>query len=985
MIRQIFLRSLFFTLTFVVTAFGQVDDFIHLPVNYPSSQIVESYPIVINESKFLIAYVNDSYDTIFATISEDKGTSWSEPNIVAITSLVSNIQNSIYLTGLKTATGRIIIAWSILEEAMYITYSDNDGLSFSEPIRILGGGPSPSYKNNSDFLNLTQLADGRIILSFNAKLRSYQPYYKISTDDGATWSEEAIEFPKVQANTPMQNLKIVSTGGNNLLATAQLYQFGTIKRYHIVTKKSTDNGLTWSDTSLVLTTYDAGMPLPETVVQSDGTIILFYQKADDYFPDYSMQNTNIYYVTSTNDGNSWSEENQFTRYVGDDKNIKVNSLSGITLYSFSTQRFTNTYQVGYGIWGENAELSTPPFLLRAGIPYGGVDMENRHFIIQARVIDDGQVQSVQVDFPDVSISGELFDDGQHNDEAANDSIYGNTFPLTSDVLTKTSEVAVNNVKISFDYRGRIGLFSVFDTLNTNYTASDVEGYRIDYTTSTAIGVRGAGGSFDNITFLFSAGFMLSGYNGQQLWANGVAPSTLTEDYLPGRWGDSPYSPSNRIYTVYSSDPPFGSSWLNWKDAVENGADFYDGDNDGIYNPVDKNRNGTWDPNEDMPALIGDVTSWFVYNDALPDSLRRWNIEPQGIEVQQMFFASSNPELQNIVFIKYSIKNTGAVADVLDSVYFSFWADPDIGDYTDDIAASDTLLNSCFTYNDSTDFYYGDTPPAVFRTLLQGPVVSTSNQQDTAFIKYGELLGEQVITSAKNLPLTTYVYHVGGDPDLNDPSNAQEERNYQLGLIRTGQIVDPCTFMYGEVRGGVDCSEVNPFIWFSGDPVTQTGWINTTRVDLRDQLTTGAFKLEKDKPVEIIGAFIVGRGNDNINSIIVGRDIVRRAIREYKNNFASMTYTPPPPLPVTDYKLYQNYPNPFNPKTTIRFEIPRDGLVTIKVYDILGQQVAVLLNEFKTEGRYEVEFDTGGNIASGVYIYRMDVNEFSESKKMIVLK
>ncbi len=83
-------------------------------------------------------------------------------------------------------------------------------------------------------------------------------------------------------------------------------------------------------------------------------------------------------------------------------------------------------------------------------------------------------------------------------------------------------------------------------------------------------------------------------------------------------------------------------------------------------------------------------------------------------------------------------------------------------------------------------------------------------------------------------------------------------------------------------------------------------------------------------------------------------------------------------------LYHNYPNPFNPTTTIRYELPQDGIVTIDVYDILGQRVRILLNEFKKADRYEVNFNAVG-LASGVYIYRMKVNEFIESKKMVLVK
>ena len=156
------------------------------------------------------------------------------------------------------------------------------------------------------------------------------------------------------------------------------------------------------------------------------------------------------------------------------------------------------------------------------------------------------------------------------------------------------------------------------------------------------------------------------------------------------------------------------------------------------------------------------------------------------------------------------------------------------------------------------------------------------------------------------------------------------------------------------------------------------------VMIRKFSSIGPFTLEKNKPIEILLALVVGRGTDNLNSITVARGNVQRAIQEYQSNFASMTYTAPPPEPINNYMLHQNYPNPFNPVTTIRYELPQDGVVTIEVFDILGQKVKTVLNEFKSVGRYEVTYTSNG-LASGVYIYQLRINEFITSKKMVLIR
>ena len=86
----------------------------------------------------------------------------------------------------------------------------------------------------------------------------------------------------------------------------------------------------------------------------------------------------------------------------------------------------------------------------------------------------------------------------------------------------------------------------------------------------------------------------------------------------------------------------------------------------------------------------------------------------------------------------------------------------------------------------------------------------------------------------------------------------------------------------------------------------------------------------------------------------------------------------------EYILYQSYPNPFNPSTTIKYSIPKGDIVSIRIYDILGSELAVLTNEFKTAGTYSVDFNAS-RFASGVYFYQIRAGNFVETKKMVLLK
>jgi hypothetical protein len=91
-----------------------------------------------------------------------------------------------------------------------------------------------------------------------------------------------------------------------------------------------------------------------------------------------------------------------------------------------------------------------------------------------------------------------------------------------------------------------------------------------------------------------------------------------------------------------------------------------------------------------------------------------------------------------------------------------------------------------------------------------------------------------------------------------------------------------------------------------------------------------------------------------------------------------------PAKATEFVLYQNYPNPFNPSTTIKFRIPQRSQVSLKVFDILGNEVADLIHEELSAGSYEKRFIADG-LASGVYIYRLSAGNARMAKKFVLVK
>jgi len=86
----------------------------------------------------------------------------------------------------------------------------------------------------------------------------------------------------------------------------------------------------------------------------------------------------------------------------------------------------------------------------------------------------------------------------------------------------------------------------------------------------------------------------------------------------------------------------------------------------------------------------------------------------------------------------------------------------------------------------------------------------------------------------------------------------------------------------------------------------------------------------------------------------------------------------------EFRLDQNYPNPFNPSTTIQFAVPKTSNVTLRIYDILGREVATLIDEKYQPGQYKIIFEAG-QLASGLYMYRIQAGDFRETKKLMLLR
>lgn len=410
-----------------------------------------------------------------------------------------------------------------------------------------------------------------------------------------------------------------------------------------------------------------------------------------------------------------------------------------------------------------------------------------------------------------------------------------------------------------------------------------EGIIADVSDGQAGALHGAAGEFpagSDLTFLFSSGFFISGIIDGELWAAAVASASRIQDFEPGTVGRDPSEPQFRIYEVRSTDEPGSQAYQDWSDAVDLGAPFVDLNDDGLY-----------DPNVDMPDIIGDQMFWYIITDGVLPGTRAWpGARIIGVDIQVTAWAfARGGELGNMIFVRFRVINKSDKS--IEDMYFSSWHDPDIGDYQDDLVGCDPEFSRGFTYNDGTDDGpggYGPNPPCFMVDFFQGPVQPSPG--DTALRVLGPNLGVELIPDAKNVPMSSFTQYIQSDPTLGDPDTQQEGRNYMVGLNQQGNVFDPLTHGVG----GTSDSDVN--FWYSGDPVDATGWLQTVASDQRMLLNTGPFRMDPGDMQDIVTTFIVGQGNDALGSVTAARGIDELAQNVYDNNFD--VAGPPPKVEFT---------------------------------------------------------------------------------------
>ncbi len=334
----------------------------------------------------------------------------------------------------------------------------------------------------------------------------------------------------------------------------------------------------------------------------------------------------------------------------------------------------------------------------------------------------------------------------------------------------------------------------------------------------------------------------------------------------------PYIERYAAATAQSLYDEYVADWNNWP--ASQGAPYTDVD-----------HNGSYDPTVDKPGVSGaNQTLWYIANDLDGQRTRyTYGSDPIGIEFQRTIWGYKRTgALGNTIFVRNKVINKSTAQ--LDTMYFSWWSDPDLGDAGDDFAGCDTVRSLGYVYNGrARDSYYGDKPPAVGYTFFQGPVVASPG--DSAVFNNG------MRYNYKNLKMSAFVFFINGnstyvDPNLGTYTGTQQWWNLMNGRISGtgGPFIDPTT------------GEATKFT-LAGDPTTGTGWIDGTVAppgDRRFCMVTGPFTMAAGDTQEVVVSEMVGQGGDRLSSISVLKFYSDQAQAAY-NSFFNLAAPPPAPV------------------------------------------------------------------------------------------
>lgn len=482
-------------------------------------------------------------------------------------------------------------------------------------------------------------------------------------------------------------------------------------------------------------------------------------------------------------------------------------------------------------------------------------------------------------------------------------------------------------------------------------------------------------------------------NNSEVYAFGTGLSALV--YINGRYGMYSCSYKGELAPGYISDSvfitnsdfklykvsPHDSPWqnpdfANWYKMIPYGAPF-----------EDMNNNCIFEYGIDRPGVPGSEQTIFVCmtdldinNHQSSEGLGGGIVDPLLYAEVRLTVWGYDLRLPDVLYLRYEIINKGKYS--WDSTYFAMYVDPEIMSNTNpfnDYIGCDTAQNLGYAYSALTGQLFG----AYGMRLLRGPVNRTTG--DTLYMTSftHNRMSEGQCEYGNNNPYTAYNSVRGYKPDKSPYMNPVFNPPLRTKFI------------------------------FSGDPESNTGWTPDKGYILNcGGKDTGAFlpafpggdrvfilntgagdlRIFPNDTQRIYFAQMIAKGTTNPNSVTKLKILSENADLFFREDVEKTLDACRADLLPDDYTIAQNYPNPFNNTTTIQFTVPRSSYIKIVIYDLLGREVARPVDGQMPAGYHSINFSSG-NLASGVYFYRMIAvdNTYNNSvkpgrfQKMVLIK
>ncbi len=214
--------------------------------------------------------------------------------------------------------------------------------------------------------------------------------------------------------------------------------------------------------------------------------------------------------------------------------------------------------------------------------------------------------------------------------------------------------------------------------------------------------------------------------------------------------------------------------------------------------------------------------------------------------------------------------------------------------------------------------------------------------------------------------------------LNCTGYNNKEANYRIQ-----RVLNP-----GQTLTVKNCLSLNGLVQLGAFAIQETnGWMSPFVVTAADFLSLdpspASAPRQADGSLPVIEFMHLASGSDLIDAgVDLGLPYKGKApdLGAFESDFATAVENKE--FAPAEFRLYQNYPNPFNPETTIKFRLPKSSFVTLQIFNLVGQEIIRLVDGFKAAGGHEVKWQSQG-LPSGVYFYRLQTGNFSETKKLIL--